>query len=143
VILRRVTEHVRTQNWTAVALDFVIVVAGVFLGLQVQEWSKQQDDHQRERQIVADMLADLEIDRAQYANAMALAVRRVAAANASLQAADLPPIEFEYKVPNSDIVSYAFDIPEAADIPPARREQLWTDLGSRARTRKTHCCKSS
>jgi len=33
MILRRVIEHVKAQNWTAVALDFVIVVAGVYLGI--------------------------------------------------------------------------------------------------------------
>ena len=30
MLLRRITEHVKTQNWTAVAIDFVIVVVGVF-----------------------------------------------------------------------------------------------------------------
>ena len=30
MLLRRVIEHVKAQNWTAVALDFVIVVVGVF-----------------------------------------------------------------------------------------------------------------
>ena len=39
MLLRRVIEHVRAQNWTAVALDLVIVVVGVFIGLQVQEWN--------------------------------------------------------------------------------------------------------
>ena len=29
MLLRRITEHVKAQNWTAVALDFVIVVVGV------------------------------------------------------------------------------------------------------------------
>ncbi|WP_425411072.1 hypothetical protein [Hyphococcus sp.] len=38
MLLRRITEHVKTQNWTAVALDFVIVVVGVFIGLQGQNW---------------------------------------------------------------------------------------------------------
>jgi hypothetical protein len=37
MLLRRVIEHVKAQQWTAVALDFVLVVAGVFVGLQVQE----------------------------------------------------------------------------------------------------------
>lgn len=36
---RRVIEHVKNQNWTAVALDFVIVVAGVFIGIQVSNWN--------------------------------------------------------------------------------------------------------
>ena len=35
MLLRRVTEHVRDQNWTAVGVDFVIVVIGVFVGIQV------------------------------------------------------------------------------------------------------------
>jgi len=38
---------VRTQNWTAIALDFVIVV-GVFLGLQVQEWAEERGRRQLE-----------------------------------------------------------------------------------------------
>ena len=33
MILRRITQHVKDQNWTAVAIDLVIVVVGVFLGI--------------------------------------------------------------------------------------------------------------
>ena len=39
MLLRRIIEHVKTQNWTAVALDFVIVVVGVFVGIQVSNWN--------------------------------------------------------------------------------------------------------
>ena len=39
MLLRRIIEHVKTQNWTAVALDFVIVVVGVFIGIQVANWN--------------------------------------------------------------------------------------------------------
>jgi hypothetical protein len=39
MILRRLTQHVRDQNWFAVGLDFVIVVAGVFLGIQIGNWN--------------------------------------------------------------------------------------------------------
>ncbi|MEO1135094.1 MAG: hypothetical protein AAFW68_00610 [Pseudomonadota bacterium] len=37
--LRRVIERVKAQNWTAVALDFVIAVAGVFIGTRVSNWN--------------------------------------------------------------------------------------------------------
>ncbi|GJL91342.1 hypothetical protein [Hyphococcus sp.] len=40
MILRRITEHVKAQNWFAVALDFLIVVVGVFVGLQVSNWNE-------------------------------------------------------------------------------------------------------
>lgn len=44
MILRRVTEHVRAQNWLAVGIDFVIVVVGVFIGLQVANWNSERLD---------------------------------------------------------------------------------------------------
>ncbi|GAB4524016.1 MAG: hypothetical protein Tsb0010_08010 [Parvularculaceae bacterium] len=47
MILRRVIEHVKTQNWTAVALDFVIVVVGVFIGIQLGNWNEQRAEHAR------------------------------------------------------------------------------------------------
>ncbi|WP_290497874.1 hypothetical protein [Hyphomonas sp. UBA4494] len=51
MILRRLTKHVKDQNWFAVGLDFVIVVIGVFVGMQVSNWN---DAHQTqsERQLI-------------------------------------------------------------------------------------------
>lgn len=48
LLLRRVVEHVKTQNWTAVAIDFLIVVIGVFVGLQVQDWNSSRKDRREE-----------------------------------------------------------------------------------------------
>ena len=48
MLLRHVIEHVKAQNWTAVGLDFVIVVVGVFVGLQVQEWAQERGRRQME-----------------------------------------------------------------------------------------------
>jgi hypothetical protein len=39
MLLRSVITHVREQNWVAVWLDFVIVVVGVFIGIQVSNWN--------------------------------------------------------------------------------------------------------
>ena len=47
MILRRITEHVKAQNWTAVALDFIIVVVGVFMGIQLGNWNEARGDQQR------------------------------------------------------------------------------------------------
>lgn len=47
MILRRITQHVRDQNWTAIGIDFVIVVVGVFLGIQVSNWDAAQADKAR------------------------------------------------------------------------------------------------
>ncbi len=44
MILRRVIAHFRKQEWTAIALDFLIVVVGVFVGLQVNNWNAARAD---------------------------------------------------------------------------------------------------
>lgn len=50
MILRRLTKHLRDQNWFAVFLDFFIVVIGVFIGIQVSNWNT--DNAQREDETV-------------------------------------------------------------------------------------------
>ena len=50
MILRRVIEHVRNQQWTAIGIDLVIVVVGVFIGLQVSNWN---DDRATARRAAA------------------------------------------------------------------------------------------
>ncbi len=58
MILRRITEHVKTQNWFAVALDFVIVVVGVFVGIQVSNWNAERQERQREAAYLQRLHAD-------------------------------------------------------------------------------------
>ncbi|NGX17100.1 hypothetical protein [Wenzhouxiangella sp. XN24] len=38
----------KAQNWFAVGLDFVIVVVGVFVGLQVQDWNDSRKERVEE-----------------------------------------------------------------------------------------------
>jgi hypothetical protein len=42
MILRRLTENLRAQNWTAITIEFVIVVIGVFVGTQVSNWNQER-----------------------------------------------------------------------------------------------------
>ncbi|MBI1393575.1 MAG: hypothetical protein GC152_12605 [Alphaproteobacteria bacterium] len=59
MILRRVMEHVRTQNWTAVALDFVIVVMGVFMGIQLGNWNEARGARAAERGFLAQLREEI------------------------------------------------------------------------------------
>ena len=40
MILRRIVAHFRRQEWTAIAIDLVIVVLGVVIGIQVSNWNE-------------------------------------------------------------------------------------------------------
>ncbi len=41
MLLRKITKHVTDQNWFAVFIDFLIVVVGVFIGIQVANWNAE------------------------------------------------------------------------------------------------------
>jgi hypothetical protein len=59
MLLRRVIEHVREQNWTAVGIDFVIVVRGVFVGIQVANWNEARVERELVRGHLSEIAEDL------------------------------------------------------------------------------------
>ena len=42
MILRKLAESVRQQNWFVVVLEILIVVIGIFIGLQVDDWNNSR-----------------------------------------------------------------------------------------------------
>ncbi|MEM0929883.1 MAG: hypothetical protein AAGI89_11405 [Pseudomonadota bacterium] len=60
MILRRLTEHIREQNWFAVGIDFVIVVIGVFVGIQVSNWNDERSLHDHETALLIELKRELE-----------------------------------------------------------------------------------
>ena len=62
MLLRRVIEHVRDQNWTAVAIDFAIVVVGVFVGIQVANWNAANVDRRLAERYLAGIADDIRAD---------------------------------------------------------------------------------
>lgn len=69
MLLRKITKHITDQNWFAVFLDFLIVVFGVYIGLQVQDWSTEKKRLSTERQYLErlhDEVEQLSITREMY-----------------------------------------------------------------------------
>ena len=75
MILRRLTKHIREQNWFAVWLDFLIVVVGVFIGLQVSNWNDGVRLHALERSYLARLSDDLRYNVVELERANQLAIR--------------------------------------------------------------------
>ncbi|MGN6849515.1 MAG: hypothetical protein ACTHJK_08605 [Sphingomicrobium sp.] len=61
MILRKLTANLKTQNWTAVAIDFLIVVLGVFVGVQASNWNQARIDRADTQRLL--MRIEPEIDQ--------------------------------------------------------------------------------
>ena len=62
MILRRVMQHVKDQNWFAVGIDFLIVVTGVFIGIQVANWNAERLQTLKGVQFSERLQADLRLE---------------------------------------------------------------------------------
>lgn len=63
MILRRITANFRRQDWMAVAVELVIVVLGVFIGLQAQDWATARADQHRADVLLQQLRGDLDSER--------------------------------------------------------------------------------
>ena len=59
MLLHRVIAHLRKQEWTAIAIDFLIVVVGVFVGLQVNNWNMARVERSAEINYLSTMEEDV------------------------------------------------------------------------------------
>ena len=70
MILRRFMQHVREQNWFAVSLDVIVVIVGIFLGLQVQNWYEEQGERALEEEylmrIEGELLQSIELNESVF-----------------------------------------------------------------------------
>jgi len=91
MILRRITQHVQDQNWTAIGIDFVIVVVGVFIGLQVSNWNAARTDQARIATLLQDTTRDLRADIAELEGVLETTVWRLSAVDMVLDHAGRKP----------------------------------------------------
>ena len=59
MITRRFIENLKQQHWTGVVIELVIVVLGVFIGLQANNWNERREFRQREIGLLKDLRADI------------------------------------------------------------------------------------
>ena len=121
MLLRRIREHLAAQNWTAVGLDLVIVVVGVFLGIQVSNWNDARLERQAGKVYRQRLLDDFK------ANAEDLAMRsryysqvrdRAAAALAVVRNPEAPAGE-----------QFLINLYEATQIIPRRmKRSTWDEI---------------
>ena len=79
MILRRVIAHFRKQEWTAIAIDFLIVVAGVFVAAQVSNWNAAREGRATATRHLTEIAEDLRSHLAIHDKLYNSALARIAA----------------------------------------------------------------
>lgn len=63
MLLRRITQHVKDQNWFAVALDFLIVVAGILIAFQITNWNEARQQQRTADNYIERLRQDLQANQ--------------------------------------------------------------------------------
>jgi hypothetical protein len=66
MILARISAHLKRQDWTAIGIEFAIVVLGVFVGIQVSNWNAARVDERLGRAYTQRLTEDLNEDLAAH-----------------------------------------------------------------------------
>jgi hypothetical protein len=80
MILRRLSANLRVQNWTAIFIELVIVIIGVFIGTQVANWSQARLEKQATQRMLTQLVPELrsQLEFFDNANAYYATTRRYA-----------------------------------------------------------------
>ena len=63
MLLRRISAHIRGENWFAVVLDLLVVIVGLFLGLQIDTWWEGQKEARIESTYLQEIREDFELNK--------------------------------------------------------------------------------
>jgi hypothetical protein len=119
MIMRRLAQNLKDQNWTAIAIEFVLLVLGVFLGIQVANWNEARV----ERELVRGHLSEIADDLRNH-----LAIDNALQGSARLRIAAVDHIyreAFGIELPRTLVLSTEqWQAPPAEPFPPERLDQL-------------------
>ena len=62
MILRRLSQSLKEQNWTAIWIEFFLLVAGVFLGIQAANWNEQRTIDRKAKVFTERLREDLRVE---------------------------------------------------------------------------------
>lgn len=66
MILRRFAESLSRQNWAAITIEFVLLVLGVFLGIQVANWNAERESNEKSVVVTQRLMEDLRAESWRY-----------------------------------------------------------------------------
>jgi len=116
MILRRLAESIRRQDGVSIAVEIIIVVLGVFIGIQVANWNDARSDRHREQAFLQALVEDVRQDAVDLATTIAVETSRISALDGLIVRAtgNALPTGFDSARGRVEIVEYP---PYALDDP--------------------------
>lgn len=68
MILQRFSQAIVNQKWNTVLLELIVVIVGIFLGLQVDDWNERRKFRQQEKFYLGKLVDDLTAMQAELSN---------------------------------------------------------------------------
>lgn len=133
MVLSRIIDHLREQNWTAIAIDFVIVVAGVFVGIQASNLNEEWNARRLEQEYDQRLVDDLDAIIANARSHIDYEVNKSAQVRATLRLAAAPPSEANVAALGNALAAISgrrtpsFESPTFNDLQNSGRLSLVTD----------------
>lgn len=131
---KRTSDHSKRQNWGGIAVEFVVVVFGVFIGLQAQAWYEYRSERQAEREYIDRLHADFSAIRDEVEQCLSIYRGSIEATNTIAQALERHHVSGQVASVSSGDLGEALLRATAGVAPPGRSatfvEMLSTgDLG--------------
>lgn len=114
MVIRRIREHIETHNWFAVAIDLMIVVAGVFLGAQANNWNERRVEHDQSVSYRTRLIDELNFNALQFEQQLSYYKQVRGHGIAMLAALDAPE-----SMPGRDLLVHAYQSTQI-DITPGK-----------------------
>jgi hypothetical protein len=77
--MRRLSQSLKEQNWTAITVEFVLLIVGVFLGIQAANWNEARNDRVAYEAALTRLVAEIDTNLA-YLDASDAAMEKSLAA---------------------------------------------------------------
>ena len=119
-ILQRIAQHLKQQQWTAVLIELAIVVLGVFLGIQANDWTEQRNNRAAEARHLEEIAEDLRADSAVFDQIRISAEMRLSGIDYLLGETRGVNRPSQVVTPTGD----SFDMPAGPPVTPADRNTL-------------------
>jgi len=120
MILRRFAESLKQRDWAAIAIEFVLLVVGVFLGIQVANWNGERTNRSADARHLEEIAEDLRAEIAVFDMIRTSALMRISSIDHVLGESRGEARQAGLNMPTGEV----FDIPAGRPVQPANRDRL-------------------